>query len=138
MTLDVKLLRLIERHEKIAAMMSQQDDLSSDDIVRLSKEYAELTPIVETITELQSVTTEIADLDSLIEGFVERDGQVLRLALAGAGDRNDEARLANCEKAGAALAAKMTRGTLPRCFVGDHLSMTWGRTAAQYRVHRQW
>ena len=42
----------------------------------------------------------------LFEGFVERDGQVLRLALAGAGDRNDEARLANCEKAGAALAAK--------------------------------
>ncbi|MEC8836666.1 MAG: leucyl aminopeptidase [Pseudomonadota bacterium] len=42
----------------------------------------------------------------LFEGFVERDGQVLRLALAGAGDRNDETRLANCEKAGAALAAK--------------------------------
>lgn len=42
----------------------------------------------------------------LFEGFVERDGQVLRLALVGAGDRNDETRLANCEKAGAALAAK--------------------------------
>ncbi|MEC7533257.1 MAG: M17 family peptidase N-terminal domain-containing protein, partial [Pseudomonadota bacterium] len=42
----------------------------------------------------------------LFEGFVERDGQVLRLALAGAGDRSDETRLANCEKAGAALAAK--------------------------------
>lgn len=42
----------------------------------------------------------------VFEGFVERGGQVLRLALAGAGDRNDEARLANLEKAGAALAAK--------------------------------
>ncbi len=42
----------------------------------------------------------------LFESFVERDGQVLRLALAGAGDRNDEARSANLEKAGAAIAGK--------------------------------
>ena len=42
----------------------------------------------------------------VFEGFAERDGQVLRLALAGLGDKSDEARLANCEKAGAALAAK--------------------------------
>ncbi|MBX7500319.1 leucyl aminopeptidase [Qipengyuania sp. YG27] len=42
----------------------------------------------------------------VFEGFAERDGQVLRLAVAGLGDKNDEARLANCEKAGAALAAK--------------------------------
>jgi len=42
----------------------------------------------------------------VFEGFSERDGEVLRLAVAGLGDKNDEARLANCEKAGAALAAK--------------------------------
>ncbi|KWV94293.1 leucyl aminopeptidase [Erythrobacter sp. AP23] len=42
----------------------------------------------------------------VFEGFVEREGQVLRLAIVGVGDKNDEARLANCEKAGAALAAK--------------------------------
>lgn len=40
------------------------------------------------------------------DGFVETDGEVARLALAGAGDRSDEARLANLEKAGAALAGK--------------------------------
>ena len=40
------------------------------------------------------------------DGFVENDGEVARLALAGSGDRNDEARLANLEKAGAALAGK--------------------------------
>ena len=78
MTLDAKLLRLIDRHEKIAAMMSQQVDLSSDDIVRLSKEYAELTPIVETIVELQGVTAEIADLDSMIDG--ESDDEMRSLA----------------------------------------------------------
>jgi leucyl aminopeptidase len=40
------------------------------------------------------------------DGFAERDGKVVRVALAGAGDAGDEARLANCEKAGGALAAK--------------------------------
>lgn len=40
------------------------------------------------------------------DGFVEEAGEVARLALAGAGDRNDEARFANLEKAGAALAGK--------------------------------
>ena len=38
------------------------------------------------------------------DGFVEEGGEVVRLALAGAGDRNDEERLANLEKAGAAIA----------------------------------
>ncbi|KZX54227.1 leucyl aminopeptidase [Erythrobacter sp. HI00D59] len=61
----------------------------------------------------------------LFEGFVERDGQVLRLALAGAGDRNDETRLANCEKAGAALAAKyqsIGNAELVLDFAGSSLS----------------
>ena len=42
----------------------------------------------------------------VFEAFVERDGAVQHLALAGAGDKNDEAREANLEKAGAALAGK--------------------------------
>ena len=42
----------------------------------------------------------------VFESFVERDGAVLRLAVAGLGEKDDEARLAHLEKAGAALAAK--------------------------------
>ncbi|MXO57554.1 leucyl aminopeptidase [Pontixanthobacter gangjinensis] len=42
----------------------------------------------------------------LFEGFVERDGNVVRVALAGAGEVGAEDRSANLEKAGAALAAK--------------------------------
>ena len=42
----------------------------------------------------------------VFDGFVDRDGQVFRLAIAGAGDAKDDARLANLEKAGAALTAK--------------------------------
>ena len=42
----------------------------------------------------------------VFDGFVDRDGQVFRLAIAGAGDAKDDARLANLEKAGAALTAR--------------------------------
>ena len=42
----------------------------------------------------------------LFEGFVERDGKVLRVALAGAGEPGAEDRLANLERAGGALAGK--------------------------------
>ncbi|MFA6219499.1 MAG: leucyl aminopeptidase [Erythrobacter sp.] len=42
----------------------------------------------------------------LFEGFAERGGAVVRVALAGAGDRTDAARAINLEKAGAALAGK--------------------------------
>ena len=83
MTLDAKLLRLIERHDELGAAMSHQAGLSSDDIVRLSKEYADLTPIVETIGELRGVTAEIAELDSLIE--TESDPEMRSLA---GGERN--------------------------------------------------
>lgn len=42
----------------------------------------------------------------VFEGFVEREGAVVRIALAGAGDAKSETRAKNLEKAGAALAAK--------------------------------
>lgn len=42
----------------------------------------------------------------VFEGFVERDGSVVRVAIAGAGDASANDRTLNLEKAGAALAAK--------------------------------
>jgi len=42
----------------------------------------------------------------LVDAFVERDGKVVRVALAGAGDAKAKDRTANLEKAGGALAAK--------------------------------
>ena len=42
----------------------------------------------------------------LFDGFVERDGAVLRLVLVGTGAADAEGRAANCEKAGAAISAK--------------------------------
>ena len=45
----------------------------------------------------------------VFEGFATRDGQTVRVALAGAGDSDAKGRKANLEKAGSALAAKYLR-----------------------------
>jgi len=61
----------------------------------------------------------------LFEGFVERGGTVVRVALAGAGEAEAQARPGNLEKAGAALAAKyLTSGekNLAIDFTGSGLS----------------
>jgi leucyl aminopeptidase len=42
----------------------------------------------------------------VFDGFADRGGAVVRVALAGAGEKSDEGRNANLEKAGGALAAK--------------------------------
>ena len=46
----------------------------------------------------------------LFDGFVERDGQVVRVAVAGAGEPSSEKRTAHLERAGAALAGKYQSG----------------------------
>jgi len=42
----------------------------------------------------------------VFEGFVQRGGKVVRVALAGSGDTSSSERMGNVEKAGAAIAAK--------------------------------
>jgi leucyl aminopeptidase len=59
----------------------------------------------------------------VFDGSAERDGQIVRVALAGAGEPGDEARIANLEKAGGALAAKYaTSGSDSIMIEGDGLS----------------
>ncbi|MGB3752328.1 MAG: leucyl aminopeptidase [Parerythrobacter sp.] len=83
----------------------------------------------------------------VFESFAERDGKVVRVALAGAGDASVKARAANLEKAGAALAAKyMTSGETDIAvdFAGSGLSASQAAAVLlglrlrswRYDVHR--
>jgi leucyl aminopeptidase len=45
----------------------------------------------------------------VFDGFAERGGEIVRVVLTGAGEKGEEGRAANLEKAGAALAAKYLR-----------------------------
>jgi peptide chain release factor 1 len=60
-----KLAKLVERHEELAAAMAREGPRDAQDYARLSREYSELTPVVESIANLQKARTEIADLTAL-------------------------------------------------------------------------
>ena len=65
MNMEEKLSALIARRDELSGLMSSGDGLDADEYVRLSKEYAELTPVVECIEEQRSLQAEIAELEAM-------------------------------------------------------------------------
>ena len=61
---EQKLDALIARHRTVEAELSTQ--VSTDTYVKLSREFAELGPIIETVRAYRGVTAEIDDLNTLI------------------------------------------------------------------------
>jgi len=61
---EAKLDTLLARHAEVEAELSGQ--LAGDAFVRLSREFAELSPIVETVKAYRAVAKEIADLESMM------------------------------------------------------------------------
>ena len=66
MSLDDKLNMLVARHEEIEGLMAAGTGDDRDEFVRLSKEYSELTPVVECIAQLRETQVEIADLGGMV------------------------------------------------------------------------
>ncbi|NNE56893.1 MAG: peptide chain release factor 1 [Hellea sp.] len=62
---DQKLAQVVERFEHIEARMGATTD--SDEIVQLGKDYAELRPIAEGVRKLQSVRSEMEDLEVMLD-----------------------------------------------------------------------
>lgn len=79
MNFDEKLDRLAARRDELSQLMSSSDGMEADDYVRLSKEYAELTPVVTCIEELRAAQNEIADLGGLVADQ-ESDAEMRALA----------------------------------------------------------
>ena len=61
---DHKLAQVVDRFEHIEARMGATTD--GDEIVKLGKDYAELKPIVEGVRRLQSVRSEMEDLEVML------------------------------------------------------------------------
>ena len=66
MSLDENLQRVVARHEELEELMAAPGAASSGSFVDMSKEYAELTPIVEGITALNSAKAEAANLAGMV------------------------------------------------------------------------
>ncbi|GAB6054250.1 peptide chain release factor 1 [Magnetospira thiophila] len=91
MSLDEKLQQIVSRHEELGALMSAGGD--GDGFVKLSKEYAELDPIVAAIHELRDLQKEKTDLQEMAA-----DGDRDMRALAEAELRDLKERLPGLEQ----------------------------------------
>lgn len=77
MNLDEKLGKVLARHDELAQLMTESAG-DSGEFARLSKEYSDLTPIVEKIRELKDARAEMADLEELVAS--EEDSEMKALA----------------------------------------------------------
>lgn len=65
MAFKEKLSQIVMRHEELAALMSA-GNLSGDEFSKYSKEYADLSPVVEAITEHEQALSDFEDLQDLL------------------------------------------------------------------------
>ncbi|MEO5373196.1 MAG: peptide chain release factor 1 [Alphaproteobacteria bacterium] len=66
MSLDAKLERLVARHEELNALLSRGDGLDAPTFARLSKEFSDLKPVVESIHALHRGRAEMAEAEAMM------------------------------------------------------------------------
>ena len=66
MSIEEKLRGVVARHDELGALMAGSPPPAAEEIARYAKEYAELTPVVECIAELDALRDEIGELASLV------------------------------------------------------------------------
>lgn len=81
MSLDERLDQIVSRHSELSDLMSRGEMTDSDDFVRMSKEFAELDPVVACIGELRAAQNEAGDLAGLIAD-PESDDEMKSMAQA--------------------------------------------------------
>lgn len=79
MSFDEKLNSLVARRDELSQLMSAPDRVEAEEFVRLAKEYAEITPVVECIEELRAAQSEIADLGGMVADL-DSDAEMRALA----------------------------------------------------------
>ena len=79
MSLDSKLGRVAERHQELADTLASGELSDQQELARLSKEYADLTPVVDKIKALQDAKAEMGDLAGMI---ADPDGEAEMRELA--------------------------------------------------------
>ena len=79
MNIDERLDRIVARQDELSALLSAGQQMASDELVRLSKEYAELRPVIGAIEALRAAKSEAADLAEMIADQ-DTDSEVRALA----------------------------------------------------------
>ena len=75
--LNNQLSNIIEKFSKIENSLSNINNTSSENLIKLNKEYADLKPIVEKINEYNTQKNEIKNLQDLIS---DKDPDISKIA----------------------------------------------------------
>lgn len=78
MSFDKKIDALVKRHSELRDAISSPDSLKGGEYAKMSKEYSDLTPIIETALALRQATAELEDAKAMING---KDEGMKELAL---------------------------------------------------------
>ena len=65
---EERIVQLLDRFEYLGHALGTPDEFSNEEFVKLSREYAELGPVVEKATALRDGRTEMADLAEMMAG----------------------------------------------------------------------
>ena len=68
---------IVKKHQNIEKSLSNQDNLDRDKLIKLNKEYYELTPVVKSINQYNSVKKDIENLNSLLN---DKDSSIRKMA----------------------------------------------------------
>ena len=68
---------IVNKHQDIEKSLSNQDNLDSNKLIKLTKEYSELTPIVESINQFNSIKQDIKNSNSLLK---DKDSSIREMA----------------------------------------------------------
>jgi peptide chain release factor 1 len=79
MIAEEKLDQLVSRFEELGSLLAIPEVSASQDFARISKEYSDLTPMVQAIADLRNAQAEVDDLEALI-GDPEGDEELKAMA----------------------------------------------------------
>ncbi len=68
---------ILKKHLLLEKQLSNQDSISTDKLIQLNKEYAELLPIVDLINEYKEITKELINLNDLLK---DKDSSIREIA----------------------------------------------------------
>ena len=79
MSLEKRLDQIVAHHNRLSEQLSEGAGADPEQFVRLSKDYAELSPVVACIEELRAVRQEASNLDALISDQ-DSDPEIVAMA----------------------------------------------------------
>ena len=76
--LNVKLDAILQKHKEIERKLSNQENIDTNKLVKLNKEYSELAPLVGSITEYKVCQNDINNLKKLVNDKYFAESKILR------------------------------------------------------------